>query len=459
MIQQKLKDWFGFDSFKPGQEDIISSVLDQKHTLGILPTGSGKSLCYQLPTYILEKPTLVISPLISLMDDQVMQMKLNGEHAVCCIHSGMDNTEKRQNLSNIRQSKFIYLSPEFILQPQNFKLIANIDFGLIVLDEAHCLSEWGYDFRPHYALIGKITTSFKSATILALTATAPPHLESDLNEMLNVTFNTIKTSMNRINISLKHLNFGSDEEKIDWLLPQLNETGPTIIYVSSKKLCLTLAQLIYDSGFLTGIYHGDLSYQERQTVQQQFLNNDIPIIVATSAFGMGINKKDIRTVIHFHLSSSPSNYLQEIGRAGRDGEASQAISLFQPDDAYILETILFADRITSEDIHSFELGQFIPPEKESILTILYNQYTINQMQRIFDQSFRRKKLGYSRMLGYTQLDQCRRKYLLEFFNEHPKLPDVCCDNDTELPSMKVINRKKVKRKLSYSEKLQNLFEL
>ena len=145
MLQQKLKDWFGFDSFKPGQEDIISSVLDQKHTLGILPTGSGKSLCYQLPTYILEKPTLVISPLISLMDDQVMQMKLNGEHAVCCIHSGMDNTEKRQNLSNIRQSKFIYLSPEFILQPQNFKLIANIDFGLIVLDEAHCLSEWGYD--------------------------------------------------------------------------------------------------------------------------------------------------------------------------------------------------------------------------------------------------------------------------------------------------------------------------
>ena len=120
---------------------------------------------------------------------------------------------KRQNLSNIRQSKFIYLSPEFILQPQNFKLIANIDFGLIVLDEAHCLSEWGYDFRPHYALIGKITTSFKSATILALTATAPPHLESDLNEMLNVNFNTIKTSMNRINISLKHLNFGSDEEK------------------------------------------------------------------------------------------------------------------------------------------------------------------------------------------------------------------------------------------------------
>lgn len=459
MLQEKLKQWFGFDSFKPGQEEIITSVLNQQHTLGILPTGSGKSLCYQLPTYILEKPTLVISPLISLMDDQVMQMKLNGEHAVSCIHSGMDENEKRQNFKKINQSKFIYLSPEFILQTQNFKLIANIDFGLIVLDEAHCLSEWGYDFRPHYALIGKITSHFKSSTILALTATAPPHLENDLKEILHVNLHTVKTSMNRLNISLRHMNFASDEEKINWLLPQLSSTGPTIIYVSSKKMCLTLANLIYDSGFLTGIYHGDLSYQERHTVQQQFLNNDIPVIVATSAFGMGINKKDIRTVIHFHLSSSPSNYLQEIGRAGRDGRQSQAISLYQPDDAYILETILFADRITPEDINQFELGQFIPPEKETILSILYNRYTIAKLHYIFDQSYKRKKLGYSRMLGYKQLDQCRRKYLLEFFNEQPEIPNQCCDNDTELSEIKVINRKKVKRKLNYKEKLQNLLEL
>lgn len=182
MLEDKLKDWFGFKTFKPGQKDIIQSVLEGKHTLGILPTGSGKSLCYQFPTYLIEKPTLVISPLISLMDDQVMQMKLNGESQVAYIHSGMDEVEKRNNIKRLPQSRFIYLSPEYILQPQNFKLISRIDFGLIVLDEAHCLSEWGYDFRPHYALIGQIISHFKHARVLALTATAPPHLDEDLTQ-------------------------------------------------------------------------------------------------------------------------------------------------------------------------------------------------------------------------------------------------------------------------------------
>ncbi|SUM33137.1 ATP-dependent DNA helicase [Staphylococcus gallinarum] len=155
MLIDELKHWFGFETFKPGQEAIIKSVLNQQDTLGILPTGSGKSLCYQLPTYIKQQPTLIISPLISLMDDQVMQLKAHGEHKVSCIHSGMDEDERSANIKNLKQSRFIFLSPEFILQPHNFKLIKHINFGLIVLDEAHCLSEWGYDFRPHYALIGK----------------------------------------------------------------------------------------------------------------------------------------------------------------------------------------------------------------------------------------------------------------------------------------------------------------
>lgn len=458
MLEDKLKEWFGFETFKRGQKDIVESVLEGKHTLGILPTGSGKSLCYQLPTYLIEKPTLVISPLISLMDDQVMQMKLNGESRVTYIHSGMDENEKRAHINHISQSRFIYLSPEFLLQPHNFKLIAHIDFGLIVLDEAHCLSEWGYDFRPHYALIGQITSQFNKARILALTATAPPHLEEDLTHILNIELEVIKTSMNRENISLKHKNFSNDDEKIEWLIPFLNYSGPTIIYISSKKRCLELAKLIYEAGFLTGIYHGDLSYQERQTVQQQFLNNDIPIIVATSAFGMGINKKDIRTVIHFHLSSSPSNYLQEIGRAGRDGKSSQAISLYQPDDSFILETLLFADMITEEDISMFELGEFLPPDKKDILDTLYRQFKINELKSIFNKSFKRKRLGYMRMLGYKNLDQCRRNYLLEFFGEHPDKPLRCCDNDSELEEIKSFNRKKVKRKMNYKEKLQNLFE-
>lgn len=459
MLIEELKYWFGFETFKPGQEAIIQSVLKQQDTLGILPTGSGKSLCYQLPTYIKQQPTLVISPLISLMDDQVMQLKSHGEHRVSCIHSGMNEDERSTNIKKLKQSRFIFLSPEFILQPHNFKLIKHINFGLIVLDEAHCLSEWGYDFRPHYALVGKIIQQFTNVSILALTATAPPHLLSDLNQMLRTQFNVVKTSMNRNNISLHHKNFTDDDAKLKWLIPTLEQSGSTIIYVSSKKVCLSLAQEIYHQGFLTGIYHGDLSYQERQTVQHQFLNNEIPIIVATSAFGMGINKKDIRTIIHFHLSTSPSNYLQEIGRAGRDGEQSQAISLYQPEDSFLLETLLFTDIITNEDVNAFELGMDIIPYKKEIIETLSSYYTYNELRQIFENTYQRKRNGYIRMLGYKNLDQCRRAYLMEFFGELINdQPVKCCDNDTNIELIKIFNRKKVKRKIDYNEKLKNLFK-
>ncbi|MBF7017072.1 RecQ family ATP-dependent DNA helicase [Staphylococcus durrellii] len=458
MLHEALKKWFGFESFKKGQEEIISNVLNHKHTLGILPTGSGKSLCYQLPTYINKKPTLVVSPLISLMDDQVMQMKINGETSVSCVHSGMDEQERQYNLAKIKSSRFIFLSPEFLLQPFNAKLLTKLDLGLIVLDEAHCLSEWGYDFRPHYALIGKITRQFPQATILALTATAQPYLLNDINHMLNANLTEIKTTMNRDNISLSHLNFDSDETKLTWLLDFIKNSGPTIIYVSSKKICLSLAQAIYDEGYLTGIYHGDLSYQERHTVQHQFISNEIPIIVATSAFGMGINKKDIRTIIHFHIPTSPSSYMQEIGRAGRDGEISQAISLYQPDDSYLLETLLFTDSVTSDDIALFETGDLIDPIKLEMLETLSSYYSIHELTTIFNKSLQRKQLAYKKMINYKMLDTCRRSFLLAYFGEYNiKKPSYCCDNDTHLKKLTIYNKKKVKRKMDYNEKLQNLF--
>ncbi|WP_251520789.1 MULTISPECIES: ATP-dependent DNA helicase RecQ [unclassified Staphylococcus] len=459
MLHQELDKWFGFTSFKPGQQEVIQSVIDGQNTLGILPTGSGKSLCYQLTTYIKQKPTLIISPLISLMDDQVMQLKIQGEKNVACIHSGLDEEEKRLNIQALTSSRFIFLSPEFLLQPHNFNLIKSLNLGMIVLDEAHCLSEWGYDFRPHYALIGSIIKLFPSATILALTATAPPYLTQDLFQMLQKEFKVIKTQMNRDNIRFSHKNFSDDDEKNAWLLPTLETSGPTIIYVSSKKVCLSLAKQIYHYGFLTGIYHSDLSYQERQTVQHQFINNEIPIIVATSAFGMGINKKDIRTVIHYHLPSSPSNYIQEIGRAGRDGNPSQAISMYQPDDQYLLETLLFTDIITAEDVNDFELGGFVDPYKQEILNLLSSYYSFSQLKSIFEKTYQRKYHGFIRMLGYKSLDQCRRAYMMEFFGETLlNKPDPCCDNDSNIQPFNYFNRKKVKRKIEYQEKLKNLFK-
>lgn len=459
MLEKALNQWFGFKSFKEGQKEIIQNVLNHRHTLGVLPTGSGKSLCYQLPTYILKKPTLVISPLISLMDDQVMQMRKNGERSVSYVHSGMSRDERQKNLKSISSSKFIFLSPEFILHRDNIKWIQQLDLGLIVLDEAHCITEWGYDFRPHYALIGNVTKLFPHATILALTATAKKHLKDDIETIINHQFDLIQTKMHRSNIMLKHYNMEHDEQKIKWLKEFINHSGPTIIYTSSKKKCHELAKMIYQEGYLTGVYHGDLSYQERQTVQQQFLRNDIPIIVATSAFGMGINKPDIRTIIHYHLPVSPSNYIQEIGRAGRDGKLSQAISLYQPDDYYLLETLLFADAITSQDIDNFMSGLDIIPEKHAIINVLNEKYSSDDIKRIFEITAIRKQDGLNTMMGYKNLKERHHYYLMSYFGEFISEEELSPINQDSKNEINIPNRKKVIRKMDYLEKLNQIFTL
>ncbi|PCF88172.1 RecQ family ATP-dependent DNA helicase [Staphylococcus intermedius] len=457
MLKDALKQYFGFSTFRPGQESIISSVLNGQHTLGILPTGSGKSLCYQLPTYIKQQPTLVISPLISLMDDQVMQMKMQGEHRVVAIHSGLESTAKKRALQQVAQSRFIFVSPEFILQPHHFNLFKSIRFGMIVLDEVHCLSEWGFDFRPHYALIGKVTNHFHEATVLALTATATRHLKVDIQRVIQKPIHVIEHSMDRPNVALSVKFMSSYEEKIDWLIDTIATSGPTIIYVSSKKVSLELATSIYKAGYLTGIYHGDLSYQERHTVQQQFLNNDIRIIVATSAFGMGVNKPDIRTIIHFHVSPTPSSYLQEIGRAGRDGLPSQAIALFQPDDQYLMETLALANMMHAADVDQYELGQMIDIEKRDILDVLSQAFSFQELRHIFTQNEEVKRQGYRHMYHYILTKQCRRQHLMNYFGMTKETVTSCCDYCDNLTPVYEKNKKKVKRKLTYIEKLDHLF--
>ena len=258
---------------------------------------------------------------------------------------------------------------------------------------------------------------------------------------------------------LSHINFDNDAQKNECLKAAIQTTGPTIIYVSSKKKCRELAQMIYDEGYLTGIYHGDLSYQERQTVQQQFIQNKIPIIVATSAFGMGINKPDIRTIIHYHLPVSPSSYIQEIGRAGRDGQLSQAISLYQPDDYFLLETILFADVITDDDVAAMFAGVELPPEKQQIIKILASRYNQEEIQAIFKVSANRKQEGLLKMMGYKNLKTCRRNYLMSYFGESVSEIEHCCDNDQTVESIHVPNIKKVARKMDYLEKLLSLIHI
>lgn len=457
MLKSALQHYFGFSQFRQGQEALIQSVLEGKNTLGILPTGSGKSLCYQLPTYIKQQPTLIISPLISLMDDQVMQMKMYGERRVVSIHSGMSYGERQLAFQQLDSALFIFVSPEFILQPHHLNRFKNMSLGLIVLDEVHCLSEWGFDFRPHYALINHVTDLYQHVPILGLTATATSHLKSDIEFVTKQSFTLLQSDMDRPNISLSVKQMTSYQDKIDWILETLTTSGPTIIYVSSKKVCLDIAEQIYATGYLTGIYHADLSYEERYTVQQQFLKNDIRIIVATSAFGMGVNKPDIRTVIHFHLSSSPSSYLQEIGRAGRDGKQSQAIALYQEDDQYLLELLATGHQITKEDIYLFEQRTLIDQEKHDILSVLSQRYSVEQLQKIFRQNYQQKVRALQHMLQYINAQTCRRKQLMRYFNMSVKTNNNCCDICGISHQIDEKNRKKVYRKISYEEKLETLF--
>ncbi|UEX89137.1 RecQ family ATP-dependent DNA helicase [Staphylococcus ratti] len=458
MLKQALKTHFGFDTFKSGQEEIITNILNGQNTLGILPTGSGKSLCFQLPTYIKQLPTLIISPLISLMDDQVMQMKMNGERHVVAIHSGMEEQERRRAFHHLRHARFVFVSPELILQPHHFKHFKNIAFGLIVLDEAHCLSEWGFDFRPHYALIGTVIHHFNEATILALTATATPQLHQDIETVISKPFSVFQSAVNRSNIALSVKFMAQFEDKIDWLLNFLEESGPTIVYVSSKKVGLMLAERIYEAGYLTGLYHGDLSYQERQTVQHQFLNDDIKIIVATSAFGMGINKPNIRSIVHFHAPYSPSNYIQEIGRAGRDGKESQAILLYHVDDQFLMENLMKSNEIDVTDLHLYSQAELIDEVKKEMLDTLTQSFSLETLKTIFVKQAHLKMHAYRYMMHFIMTQQCRRSAILKYFDTYETQYHHCCDFCDNIQSIKEKNSKKVKRQLNYVEKLESLLE-
>ena len=328
-----LKEFWGFDQFRPLQEDIILSVLGKTDTLALLPTGGGKSVCYQVPALSMEGLCIVITPLIALMQDQVDQLEKKGIK-VLSIHSGMGKDAIDITLDNAIYGnyKFLFVSPER-LKTELFKArVRKMNVSMLAVDEAHCISQWGYDFRPAYLEISEIRTLLPEVPILALTATATGHVIQDIQEKLHFLNPTvIKGSYFRNNLSLKVIHAENKNQVLLNLLKNKKESA--IVYTRSRKMTVETADFLNKSGISSAYYHAGLKHEIRNAIQADWINNKFPVMVSTNAFGMGIDKADVRQVIHLMPPDNLEAYVQEAGRAGRDGKFSIATLIVSPGDA------------------------------------------------------------------------------------------------------------------------------
>lgn len=338
-LEEILFDTFGFTSFRSPQKEIISSILLQNDVLAILPTGAGKSICYQLPAKILDGITIVISPLISLMHDQVEQIKKKIPAAYLNSFLTLHEQQRVINLIKLRKIKILYVSPEKFITENFVELLKNIKISFVAVDEAHCISQWGHDFRPSYLRIAEVFNEIPRCPIAAFTATATPEVRSDIVEKLGLQSPKIFVKgFYRPNIYIEVFNLRNRFEKLLDVIKQVE--GSKIIYVSTRREAEELNEKLIAKNISSLPYHAGMTNEERKSIQEFFINNKSEVIVATNAFGMGINKPDIRSVIHYKMPGSIESYYQEIGRAGRDGFKAYAFLTYSSSDRKIHEHFL-----------------------------------------------------------------------------------------------------------------------
>jgi ATP-dependent DNA helicase RecQ len=334
-MRELLRSLFGLEQLRPGQRAVIDSVLSGRHTLAVMPTGAGKSLCYQLPALLLPGMTVVVSPLIALMRDQHDKLIALGI-ASAQVNSAVPADAAREAHAQIGDegTEFFFTTPEQLARPELREKLMNANVDLFVIDEAHCLSQWGHDFRPDYLGLADVVRSLGSPTVLALTATAPPAVAVDIVRQLalpDMAFLTTGAWRENLELAVRHVSGDVDKQRalVDVLRRQ---RGSGIVYAATIKHVHEIADLLRAEGLPATHYHGRLAARERHANQDAFMRGEIPIMVATNAFGMGIDKADIRFVVHYDLPASLDAYYQEAGRAGRDGEAAACVLLFQRAD-------------------------------------------------------------------------------------------------------------------------------
>ncbi len=398
-LQQALSEYFGFNSFKDNQKYIIENILEGRDTLVIMPTGGGKSLCYQLPAIMSEGTALIISPLIALMKNQVDMMR--GYSSIDSIAHFMNSSLSRSQLKKVKEdllsgdTKMLYVAPETLTKEDTIAFFKQIKISFVAVDEAHCISEWGHDFRPEYRRIREMVDAIdESVPIVALTATATPKVRTDIMKNLRLKNPyTYIASFNRDNLYYEVRPKGKKEQVLSQIIQFIKSDDPKsgIIYCLNRKTTEQIAESLMANGIKAAAYHAGLDSTTRSLRQDQFLQEDINVIVATIAFGMGIDKPDVRFVIHFNMPKSLENYYQETGRAGRDGMEGQCIGFFNYADMTKLEKFMRDKPVAEREIGGQHLAEVI---------------------------------------GYAESAGCRRQYLLHYFGEDYEV-ERCkgmCDN-------------------------------
>src|SRR5690625_1627898 len=468
-LENHLQNYFGLSHFREGQKEIITDVLTGKDVLGVLPTGSGKSLCYQLPARLLDGHTIVVSPLISLMIDQVKQLKANGFKRVVALNSFM-SYEKRQHVYNhLANYQLIYVSPEILQQDYLLNRLKRLKVSLFVIDEAHCISQWGHEFRPDYLRLQNVIQQFNNPPILALSATVTPQVKHDILTSLNRP-HMVKHiyPMDRKNIVLNIERTIDDLEKNNYLYELLKERYiPTLIYFSSRKATEQVAHFLQNKlpSHRISYYHGGMEAIDRLHIQQQFMNDQLDIICCTSAFGMGINKQDIRLVVHYHIPSQIESFIQEIGRAGRDGKESISIVLYHMNDLSLPKRLIENELPTNHQIvyifnqlkNIYNNNKSLPMTEEQIVNtfncditqwrflfyqfeksgmindnrIMYNyvhwEQSLQNIIKVKNDRLQYKYKQLDEMIEWLQADECLRKALYQKFqSSYTKLTKQCC---------------------------------
>lgn len=478
-LLKALHKFFGFEDFRPGQREVVEKVLSGKDVLAVMPTGLGKSLCYQLPGLMLPGVTLVISPLVALMKDQVDSLHTRKLFQVTFINSQLTMEEHRERLAGIKRGKYklVYVAPERLRTRSFINLLADLPLELLVVDEAHCISQWGHDFRPDYLYLKEFISGLGTRPrVLALTATATPRVQQDIIARLGMTDAAkVVAGSDRPNLYISVRKLENGAAKLQALSELLSdEQGSGIIYTATRKETEEVAQfLISRLGLKAAPYHAGMAPEQRARVQEDFISGKYPVVVATNAFGMGIDKQDIRFVVHYSIPASIEAYYQEIGRAGRDGLPSKCTLMFTPRDRALQEWMIDNDALIREHLVVFwkayqlglENGRSIlnlaqlerakvdEHRLRMIVGVLERLGVVSLVERNTEymevesgttemnakaaqdvlrqsegrQGERRGKLAS--LVNWINTGNCRRGVLLEYFGETLlKKPEKCCDN-------------------------------